>query len=112
MPWPAGFLLAEDVGFEPKKEWLATLDMRTRSSHRELDGEQVANDDTFSNGCEYPGDPNCEDYGEIANCRCTMVAVVEGVDQSNAARWSRLPDGMTYDEWKVAARRKKQKIPS
>lgn len=96
----ASYDRAESIGIELKKEWLATLDMRTRSSHRLLDGEQVANDEKFSNGCEYPGDPNCEDYGEIANCRCTMVAAVNGVDQSNAARWSRLPDGMTYDEWK------------
>lgn len=108
----ASYDRAESIGIELKKEWLATLDTRTRSSHRLLDGEQVANDEKFSNGCEYPGDQNCEDYGEIANCRCTMVAAVKGVDQSNADRWSRLPDGMTYNEWKVAASRKKKKTQS
>ena len=36
------------------------------------------------------------------NCRCTLIAAVAGVDTSDAERWSKLPDGMTYDEWKGA----------
>lgn len=96
----ASYERAEDLGIELKKEWLATLDMRTRHSHRELDGQRVEVDGTFDNGCRFPGDPECEDYGEIANCRCTLVAAVDGIDQSNAERWSNLPPGMTYEEWK------------
>lgn len=41
------------------KEWIATLDDRTREEHVALDGEIVPVDSTFSNGLEYPQEPNC-----------------------------------------------------
>ena len=89
---------AEDMGIELEQEWLATLDSRTRDSHRDMDGESVKVGETFSNGCRYPGDPRGP-AAEIWNCRCTLVSRVEGVNQSNAPRNSKLGD-MTYDEWK------------
>lgn len=89
---------ARALGIGVKKEWLATLDSRTRDSHRKLDGERVEVDGTFSNGLRYPGDPNGA-ASEVYNCRCTLVAAVEEVDQSDARRDSRLGD-MTYAEWK------------
>lgn len=91
---------AKSMGIDLKQEWLATLDTRTRRSHRKLDGEKVEVGSTFSNGCRYPGDPQAP-YGEICNCRCTLIAAVEGVDYSDGKRWSRLPGGMTYDDWKA-----------
>ncbi len=51
------YAAAEKMGIKLKKEWLATLDARTRHSHAMLDGEQVAQDKKFSNGCRFPGDP-------------------------------------------------------
>lgn len=89
---------AEEYGIKVKQQWLATLDDRTRESHRELDGEIVEVGEKFSNGCRYPGDPSGEPE-EIYNCRCTLVPVIEGVDQSNAPRNSKL-GSMSYDEWK------------
>ena len=91
---------AKSMGIDLKQEWLATLDTRTRRSHRKLDGEKVDVGGTFSNGCRYPGDPQAP-YGEICNCRCTLIAAVEGVDYSDGKRWSKLPGGMTYDDWKA-----------
>ena len=91
---------AQSLGIELKQEWLATLDGRTRSSHRKLDGEKVEVGEKFSNGCRYPGDPEAP-YAETCNCRCTLIAAVDGVDYSDGKRWSRLPDGMTYEEWKA-----------
>lgn len=91
---------AKSMGIDLKQEWLATLDGRTRRSHRKLDGEKVDVGGTFSNGCRYPGDPQAS-YAEICNCRCTLIAAVEGVDYSDGKRWSRLPDGMTYEDWKA-----------
>lgn len=48
---------AEKMGIALQKEWIATLDGRTRHSHAMLDGEQVPNKAEFSNGCRFPGDP-------------------------------------------------------
>lgn len=95
----ATFENAKALGVEVKKEWLATLDGRTRYSHRHLDGEKMEVGGTFSNGLRYPGDPQGS-YAEACNCRCTLVAAIDGVDTGDAERWSRLPDGMTYAEWK------------
>lgn len=65
---------ANDEGYQVDKKWSATLDNATRESHQRLDGEIVSVDDTFSNGCEYPRDPNGEP-AEIYNCRCSLVPV-------------------------------------
>ena len=87
------------MGIKLKQEWMASLDMRTRASHRLLDGEKVEVGKKFSNGCRYPGDPEGKPW-EIYNCRCTLVAVIEGFDDSAEERFSRLPKGMSYNEWK------------
>ena len=41
------------------KEWVATLDDRTRPEHVELNGEVVKVDADFSNGLPFPSEPNC-----------------------------------------------------
>lgn len=94
---------AEKMGIRLKKEWLATLDARTRHSHAMLDGEQVEQDKKFSNGCRFPGDPQGPPW-EIYNCRCTLIAAVDGVDTSDAMRRTRdglVPD-MTYAQWEAS----------
>jgi len=73
------YLRAEKMGIQMKQVWMATLDDRTRDSHAILDGQKVDPGKKFSNGCRYPGDP-AGAIGEIANCRCTLVAEVEGSD--------------------------------
>lgn len=100
------YAAAEKMGIKLKKEWLATLDARTRHSHAMLDGEQVAQDKKFSNGCRFPGDPQGPPW-EIYNCRCTLIAAVDGVETSSAQRRVRNPatgqteviSNMTYAEW-------------
>lgn len=89
---------AEKLGIKLEQEWLATLDGRTRHSHRILDGERAKVGEKFSNGCKYPGDPEGRPE-EIYNCRCTLVAAIESIDQSDAPRNSKLGD-MSYEEWK------------
>ncbi len=95
------YAAAEKMGIKLKKEWLATLDARTRHSHAMLDGEQVAQDKKFSNGCRFPGDPQGPPW-EIYNCRCTLIAAVDGVDTSDGLRRTRdgLISDMTYAQWK------------
>lgn len=100
------YAAAEKMGIKLKKCWLATLDARTRHSHAMLDGEQVAQDKKFSNGCRFPGDPQGPPW-EIYNCRCTLIAAVDGVDTSSAQRRARNADtgqtevisNMSYAEW-------------
>lgn len=65
-------------GVTARKEWIATRDNRTRESHDTLDGEVVGMDETFSNGLQFPGDPESNDAAEIINCRCTIGYVFEG----------------------------------
>ena len=89
---------AKDMGIDVKKEWVATLDGRTRHSHRMLDGVAVENDEKFGNGCRFPGDPSGPAW-EVYNCRCTLVAKLPDVDTSDARRNSKLGD-MSYEEWK------------
>ncbi len=67
-------------GVVEEKEWVAVLDSRVRDSHSSLDGTVIPLDDTFSNGLEYPGDPN-GDVAELANCRCTLVPVIKEVTE-------------------------------
>ena len=97
------YAAAEKMGIKLKKEWLATLDGRTRHSHAALDGEKVGTDEKFSNGCRFPGDPQGRP-GEVYNCRCTMVAALDDVDTSDALRRTRdglIPD-MTYAQWEAS----------
>jgi len=75
--------LYQSEGVE-QKEWIATLDDRTRDSHLAMDGvvipitdkfEVPATSQTEGGFLEYPGDPSA-DASEICNCRCTVGAFV------------------------------------
>ena len=104
---------AQEMGIKLRQQWLATLDNRTRDSHRALDGEiiAVAKDKwhpvKFSNGCRFPGDPQGPRH-EIYNCRCTLLGVVDGVDfklSDVTQRDSKLGE-QSYDEWKAGHKKK------
>ena len=69
-----GMYRASDIGVKVKKQWRATLDNRTRDSHRSLDGETIDLDATFSNGLKYPREPGGA-LSEICNCRCRLRSV-------------------------------------
>ena len=99
---------AEADGIILQKEWLATNDGRTRHSHAALDGAIVDQDKKFDNGLMYPGDPSGRPE-EVYNCRCTLVAKVNGfkkvqVQKAMAEKqeetpkqqgWESLPDNVT-----------------
>ncbi len=93
---------AEDMGIKMEQVWLATLDGRTRHSHRQLDGYKIKVGGKFPNGCRFPGDPQGPAW-EIYNCRCTLIGQVEGVDYNVSdisQRNNYKLGGMTYDEWR------------
>lgn len=93
---------AQSMGIEMEQEWMSTPDGRTRDSHVDLDGERIPVGGTFSNGCRYPGDPGGAPE-EVYNCRCTLVAALKDY-KYDPTRFTRLPEGMSYDDWKEAAR--------
>ena len=103
------YAAAEKMGIKVRKEWLATIDGRTRHSHAMLDGQTADIDKPFKVDGEeimFPGDTSAPGY-LVYNCRCSLVADVDGIDTSNAKRRVRNPEtgknelvsDMTYSEW-------------
>lgn len=108
---------AQSLGIKIQKEWLATLDSRTRDSHRYLDGQIRDVDKPFDSELGkimFPGDPTAQP-GDVWNCRCTMIyhypefpdeqaerlAYDEYEDEDgNQIRESYTIKDMTYSEWK------------
>lgn len=92
---------AEDMGIKMEKQWLATSDGRTRHSHAAQDGEHVPVNEEFGNGLMFPGDSDGEP-GEVYNCRCTMIAIVEETDASVNPEELSTDYGLgdiDYEEW-------------
>lgn len=54
------------------KEWATAEDEHVREMHAFMDGEVVGVKQSFSNGLQYPGDPNGAPE-EVINCRCTEL---------------------------------------
>jgi hypothetical protein len=94
------------LGIKLKKQWIATLDVRTREAHRELDGQSVPLDKPFKNSLGKimrPGDPTCRIGAQIWNCRCGMIADLEGFENDASdlsLRNTSKMEGMSYEEWK------------
>lgn len=82
-----------------RKGWLTSHLENTRPTH--LANEDFSNenngipiDDTWPNGCDYPGDPDGEP-GETINCRCVGYAMA-GEKSVKAAKFLR------FEEWVAA----------
>lgn len=97
---------ARGMGIDVRARWMATLDSRTRDSHRQLDGEVVGDDGRFSNGLRYPGDPEGP-AAEVWNCRCTLVASIPGHDVFEGRDTHGLET--SYEDWKAGRDPKKPK---
>lgn len=100
-----GYKRAQSMGVKLEQVWLAALDKRTRHEHKQLDGQRQPVGEPFEiDGykIKYPGDPSAPGY-LIYNCRCTLIAAVDGVDMNvnpdEVKRNSKL-ENMSYDEWK------------
>lgn len=98
---------AESMGIELEKEWIATLDDRTRHTHRELHGERRPLDEEFSNGCMYPADPS-GDAEEVYNCRCTTKAAIKGFEGARVESSPKMGE-MSFEEWQQARAPKQEK---
>lgn len=72
-------------GIVERKEWLSVQDDRTRDAHAEADGQMVELEAPFNvdgEALQFPGDP-AGDPGNIINCRCTVLPVIETEVQSD-----------------------------
>lgn len=73
----ASFLAALDAG-ATKKTWLATSDQRTRETHRQENGREVAMNKRFTlTKSRWPADPSAPAAQSI-QCRCALTYQFEG----------------------------------
>lgn len=96
-----GYKRAEAMGIKLKQEWMATLDGRTRHEHRLLNGQKVAVGESFEVEGEkirFPGDPQAPAH-LVYNCRCTLVAALDGFTDDAPLKSSPNMGGLSYEEW-------------
>lgn len=70
---------ARATGLDVRKEWVAAADERTRTAHKDADGQVVPIDQPFRVGGEllmFPGDPSGSG-ANIINCRCAISHIVD-----------------------------------
>ena len=92
-----------EQGFTVYRVWLATLDGRTRESHRRLDGQRADEDGYFyfddESRTTAPGMSGIAE--EDIHCRCTIISEFEGVPlqwrRDNVER-KNIPF-VTYEDW-------------
>jgi len=92
---------AETLGIEVRKQWMATMDERTRDSHAKMNGKLADEDGMFhipstdEHGpltCEGPGLTGYP--GEDIHCRCTVVVAFKDLPFETEEMKE-----ITYDEW-------------
>lgn len=106
-----GYEASAEKGIDLQKQWMATLDRKTRKSHQHLDGQTVGIDEQFeSHGKHADGPRTFGDPGLDINCRCTTVPVVDGIapDLRRDNMSKEDVPFQTYDEWAVSKSFKKQ----
>lgn len=106
---------SKKLGINVRKQWMATLDERTRESHQMLDGESRPIEEPFSNGLMYPANADLPKSikvdghkvsptpAEVYNCRCTMIADLPDFPPQNMMRLDNVNgtpiEYATYNEW-------------
>lgn len=86
------------------KQWLATMDARTRPTHRHADGQVVPLTDRFDVGgarLDYPGDPSGPD-AEVIQCRCSVLYVDDPAGEDLSAIPGRQRGGVDPDTGEIA----------
>ncbi|MBD5158673.1 MAG: hypothetical protein HDT23_00235 [Ruminococcus sp.] len=73
-----GYRRCQKMGMTLKHRWLSANDKHTRTSHKAINGQIVTIGEKFSNGLEYPGDPQ-GNPAEVYNCRCCTVPVFDDI---------------------------------
>lgn len=92
----------KNMGIDVKKKWVATLDMKTRSDHRQLDGQTLSLPDLFKiNGYEALHPHEFGAASEDVNCRCVLINVIDDIApefrMDNESK--KTIQNMSYEEW-------------
>lgn len=102
-----GMHRAQDMGIKLKKMWIATLDGRTRDSHRDLDGQTQDIDKPFDSplgDIMFPGDPDAAP-GNVWNCRCTLgnsyMEYPYDILKRRDNETREFVENMTYRQWEA-----------
>lgn len=105
---------AQAMGIEQEKQWVATLDGRTRHEHRVLNNQHVPLDKPFVvDGYEIfePGDPTAKPF-LVYNCRCRMISAIKGyakaITDEHIKRNPKVKE-QSYAEWVAGGQRHKKK---
>jgi len=76
---------ANEYGIEMFKQWISTMDERTRDTHVDMHMEKAELDEPFSNGLMEPLDPDGSPE-ETINCRCVVVAILKDIKEKQVYR--------------------------
>lgn len=101
-------------GADVVKQWDAALDSRTRDSHARVDGEIREEDEKFSNGLLYPGDPAGK-AEEVINCRCVATTRARwALDESELETLKERAEyfGLTKDKAKTFEEYQEKYLPA
>lgn len=97
---------AYNKGIIMRKEWIATIDNRTRDAHGILDGTQVAYDDDFTSpaGGVGWGPREMGNASDDINCRCSLRMIVD--EDAPSVRRVRGEDVVPYRTYSEYAKEK------
>lgn len=99
-----GYEKGRAAGIRMNKMWVAALDKRTRDTHAAADGQFA----DLTTGLFYvgtssgPGPGLMDEVGEVANCRCRSIAVLEGYPPDNRRdpNDGTIKEYFTFSQWK------------
>lgn len=105
------YVNAEKNGVTLEKQWIATLDKKTRRAHGELDGQRVPVKGKFKIDGHSADGPRLFKFPALdINCRCSTISVVNGI----APEVRRTKDGVvpfqSYQEWAESKGIKTKKV--
>jgi SPP1 gp7 family putative phage head morphogenesis protein len=99
-----GFLEAHDRavvnGIEVKKQWVSSLDSRTRHDHAVADGQIADKNGMFHVGGSTGRGPGLlDDVSQVVNCRCRLIDIVEGFPPELRRYGEDIGPYQTFSEW-------------
>jgi SPP1 gp7 family putative phage head morphogenesis protein len=91
----------ETVGIEANKQWVATLDTKTRDTHGILDGQFADKDGLFwSQGESATGPGMFASAAQVVNCRCRLIDVIEDMaPEYRRVRGEGIVPYQTFNDW-------------